>query len=635
MARDIDEKIVQMRFENSDFETGAKQTIKTLDELNRTTDSLGENTAGLDRLISAIDKVNGQFGVMETVARGALERIGQQAFDAGERLVKSLTVDQMTAGWDKYNDKTRSVKTIMNATGESIDTVNGYLEKLMWYTDETSYDFVDMTSNIGKFTSQGIKLEDATTAMMGIANWAAKAGQGANEASRAMYNLSQALGVGAVKLTDWMSIENANMATKEFKELAIETAKAMGTINGDEVTFQNFRDSLRDGWFTSEVLIETLRKYGDYSEEVYKLVEEQNISAAEAMEQLGAAYDGVGKSAFEAAQIAKTFSDAVDATADAASSRWMSMFELIFGNLEQQEVFWTDMAEYMYDAFVGGLDSVVEALTQWSELDGSIELIGTLETAIEGLVGIVQIWGNAWEIAFGELNGDTIFAVSNAFQYLLMALTPTEELLDNLSRGLAGVLSVLGVVAKYVVAVAKGFEPLLVAINHVLGGVGGLIGISGDVLTFFSQMLASEQSLTYVTATVSTVVQTLVDAFSGLLQILGLVGFSFYEAFSQLTFSWKDGIGGLDKFVEVLKADFSEILDLTGIRNISFDGAFGNLASYFSDLASRLSGPLSVITEKLSAFFEFMSQIGPRKLRSAVASVAPLSAASSKASERN
>lgn len=610
MAREIDEKIVQMKFENSDFESGAQQTIKTLDNLNKATGSLGENTAGMDALISAVEKAGGKFSVLETIATGALFRIGSQAVDAGEKLVKSLTIDQVTAGWQKYDEKTRAVKTIMNATGESIDTVNDYLSKLMWYTDETSYNFVDMTSNIGKFTAQGIKLEDATTAMMGIANWAAQAGQGANEASRAMYNLSQSLGLGAVRLTDWMSIENANMATKEFKEMAIQTAEELGKLDPGKVTFQNFRETLKDNWFDSDVLIETLRKYGDYTEEVYKLVEEEGITASEAMERLADSYEGVGKKAFEAAQIAKTFRDALDATADAASSRWMTIFEKLFGNLEQQEKFWTDMSYYMYDAFVDGLDAVVEGLEEWESMGGSLELLGVLEETMDGLVGIIQVFGNAWEMAFGPITGDQILNITRAFQYFLMALTPTEEFLNNLSRGLSGVLTIFNVLVQYIIAVAKGFEPLLYAANYVLAAFGGLFGITGDLVSQFGRMAVQEAVLATITESVSSVVQTLLNGLGKVLQILGLIGFSFYEAFSQLTFSWEDGLSGMEAFVDTLKADFAEIWAFAGLPEISFEGIFGPISEFFSNLVDKVDGPIAYISEKLHAFFTYLSQIG-------------------------
>ena len=237
------------------------------------------------------------------------------------------------------------MQTIISATGQSIEEVNEQLDKLNWFTDETSYNFVDMVGNIGKFTSMGIDLEKSVTAMMGIANWAAVSGQGTNEASRAMYNLAQAIGVGAVKLQDWKSIENANMATQEFKDLAIETAKALGTLDkeaktsgGTLVEAATFSSTLSEGWFTSDVLLATLQKYGEYSEEVYKVVQEEGLTASEAMKKVGDETMQLGSKAFKAAQEAKTAADAINSVKDAVSTGWMNTFEIVFGNYEEAKV---------------------------------------------------------------------------------------------------------------------------------------------------------------------------------------------------------------------------------------------------------------------------------------------------------
>lgn len=617
MARDIDEKIVQMRFENSDFDKKAKETIHTIDDLNKSTETLGGNTTAFDKLIQSIDQVNHRFSLMETIARGALERIGGQIADTAVNLAKSLSIDQVTAGWGKYEEKTRAVKTIMNATGDSIDQVNSYLEKLMWYTDETSYNFVDMTSNIGKFTAQGIKLEDATTAMMGISNWAAQAGQGVQQASMAMYNLSQSIGAGSVMLRDWMSVENANMGTKEFKELAIETAKELGTLTeaaedtkGEIVTFQNFRDTLQADWFTSDVLIATLKKYGDYTEEVYRITQEEGISAAEAIKKLGDAYDGVGKSAFLAAQVSKTFSDAVDATADAVSSRWLAIFEAMFGDLVQQEIFWTEVTSHMYDAFADGLDAVLEGVLAWQEMGGSLEFLSVLDEVLTGLVGVIQLWGNAWNQAFGPITGEGIQSIARAFEYFLMAITPTEMTLRNLASILSGVMSVVGVGVKYVVAFAKGFEPLLLAINQVLGAVLGVLGIGGDFVTTFAQWIASEQALTAVTETTRSVVQGFVDVLSDVGKLLGGVALAFYDAFKNLSFSWENGISGVSEFSTALKRNLSELFKVALPEGFDFESIFGTMGEFFSNLATKLPGPLQTVAQAITKFFDSLKNIG-------------------------
>ena len=410
MSRTIDERIVEMEFQNAQFERGIQTSIKSLDALKKGLDlegaekgldnlSRSANRFSMSGLTGAIEAVSGKFTAMEVVAITALQRITNQAMDAGERLIKSLSIDQITAGFSKYTDKTKSVNTIVNATGKDVDYVNERLEKLNWFTDETSYNFNDMVSNIGKFTSAGVDLDKATTAMMGIATEAALSGQGINEASRAMYNFAQAIGVGQVKLMDWRSIENANMATKEFKETIIETAKSLGTLDkatsktkkGTTVTFQNFTETLQEGWFTSEVLIESLKKYGEYAEEVYKVSSKEGITAAQAMEKLGDAGMELGAKAFKAAQVARTFTDAIEATKDAVSSGWMQSFELIFGDVNESAELWTDVTNALWEVFAAGAEKRNEVLKAWHDASegGRADLLQGLYDSFESLWNII------------------------------------------------------------------------------------------------------------------------------------------------------------------------------------------------------------------------------------------------------
>ena len=395
MSELLDERVVEMRFDNANFEQNVNQSIKTINKLK---DSLDFDNAGesfenisaaaqkcdITPLEKSLENVTVKFDMLEMVAANVLSRIVNQAIDAGTRLAKSLSIDQISAGWSKYEQKTQSVQTIMSATGASIDYVNNKLEKLIWFADETSYDFVDMVNNIGKFTSAGIDLDDAVNSMMGISNWAALSGAGIQQASRAMYNLSQAIGMGYVGIQDWKSIELANMATLEFKQTVIDTAVELGTLrqqadgtittlDGKEiVTAETMRNSLKKQWFTSDVLTTALTEYSDVANQVKEYIDEYeelhgvvlNVNKALAqMEEQGLVeVDSLGYKAFKKAQEAITFTQALNATADAASSGWMRTFEIIFGNYEKATKLWTDLANDMWDIFAGPGETRNESL---------------------------------------------------------------------------------------------------------------------------------------------------------------------------------------------------------------------------------------------------------------------------------
>ena len=382
-----------MEFDNKQFEAGIQQSLTSLDNLKKGLDLKGAsdglknvekavNGFDVSRMNASVDSIAQHFTWIGRTIDHELDRITSKAIAAGEQMLKSLTIDQIGSGWNKYESKTKSVATIMNATGKTVDQVNSSLQKLNWFTDETSYNFTDMVNNVGKFTSVGVDLDDAVTAMEGIANAAALSGGGVNEASRAMYNFSQAMGTGKLLLQDWKSIELANMATTDFKNALIESGLAMGTLvkqgegyitttkdgTGAVASFtdanEGFRDSLSSGWITTEVMMDTFKKYGEYADEIYRIAEEEGITAAEAMEKFSDSSMNLGERAFKAAQEARTFTDAIEATKDAVSTGWMQSFEIIFGNYEQAKEMWTDLANTLWDVFAGGAEARNELLSE-------------------------------------------------------------------------------------------------------------------------------------------------------------------------------------------------------------------------------------------------------------------------------
>ncbi|MBQ0142253.1 MAG: hypothetical protein KBT06_05560 [Prevotellaceae bacterium] len=402
MSKEVDNRVVEMRFDNTDFEKNCDRTLKSLDKLDNALKfkdaqkGFNELEKSSDRvnfggLSGSIDSVSVKLNTMQAVAIGVLTNIANKAVDSAAVFAKSLSLDQIFAGWSKYEEKTSAVQMIVNQ-GYDLQEVENQMEKLNWFTDETSYNFTDMANNIGKFTAQGQDLERSTTAMEGISTWAALSGAGIMGASRAMYNLSQALGMGSVRVQDWMSIENANMATAEFKNTVIETAKELGKLSEDTtVTASNFRTTLSTNWFDSDVLMATLEKYGSFTDKLNEATEATGLTATEMLryiekyktgsadlsaitgentsvivqyvKELGDSEYELGYKAFKAAQEAKTFTEAIIATKDAVSTAWLNVFQTIFGGYDEARHLWTNLANELYDVFAEPVNGINEVLS--------------------------------------------------------------------------------------------------------------------------------------------------------------------------------------------------------------------------------------------------------------------------------
>ena len=624
MSSTIDQRIVEMQFDNQRFERNVSTSISTLDKLKQALrldaaskglDSIekGFSKLNLSGVGSAVDTIASRFSALGIIGTTILQDIGHRAFQAGQQIlgmIKSMTLDQVTSGWSKYAEKTNSVKTIMSATGQTwqedadtlkqlnalteqgfdpknastylqtwkdvnsgiintteaakqlgitvqefqektqnfgevsglkyagsqMDYVNSQMEKMNWFTDETSYNFADMVNNVGKFTANNIPLSQATTAMQGIANWAAISGQNASTASRAMYNMAQAIGVGSVKLMDWKSIENANMATAEFKKQAIEMAVANGTLkksfdktgkaiykttSNAEVTVENFSQTLASGWFNKNVLLSTLDKYGAFTDKLYEFSQATDLTATETLQLIDAQKEGTisvekyrelaedagmtvdefkkslselgseqyafGRSTFEAAQQATSFQDAIEATKDAASTKWLNIFENIFGDYEKARKIWTGFAEFLYDTLVAPL----EQLEDLSKIVGEVNAVERLAGAFKNIFdlfkgdgidtfGIIDAIGKGFKSVFPP--------IENTRLALGKALTAFTKWTKGLKKGIAfysleqaakGAATVLKALGNTFTNLWSATEPLCTAFS----------GLVSSLVTFASNFL--------------------------------------------------------------------------------------------------------------------------------------------------
>ena len=386
MSDSVDRNVVEMRFDNKQFEENAKQTMSTLDKLEEKL-NFKDASNGIDNIndsvkkvsfspmTSAIDQIQVKFSTLEVIATTALANITNSTVNAGKNLVKSLSVDQITEGWTKYEQKSASVQTIMNSTGKSISEVNEYLDRLMWFSDETSYGFTDMTAALSQMTSSGGDIEKLIPLITGVANATAFAGKGANEFSRAMYNLNQSYGAGYLQLTDWKSLELAGVQSKQLKETFIQVGEELGKIQKGSVTIGNFSETLKNKWADTEVMEKAFGKFSELSEEAYKLVKSGEYdTAAEAMESLSGKYSDLAEKAFKSAQEAKSFTDAINATKDAVSSGWMNTAEIIFGNFEEAKALWTDVCESLWDIFASGGEERNSILSQAFDFGGDTKI---------------------------------------------------------------------------------------------------------------------------------------------------------------------------------------------------------------------------------------------------------------------
>lgn len=353
MSREVDQRVVEMQFNNAQFERNTKQSLSTIEKLKAALrfDDVGDSFSGITKAAKNVNlepvsdganEVYYRFKALDVVAGTVLSNIVTKAFAAGTALAKALTIDPMKSGLAEYETQINSVQTILANTqkeGTNLAQVNAALDELNRYADMTIYNFTEMTRNIGTFTAAGVKLDTSVQAIKGIANLAAISGSTSQQASTAMYQLSQALAAGTVKLMDWNSVVNAGMGGQVFQDALKETARVHGVAIDEMIAKEgSFRETLQHGWLTASILTETLAKFtGDLSEEELRAIgyTEDQIAAIIKM----------GETANNAATKVKTFTQLIDTLKEAVQSGWTQSWEYIIGDFEEAKELWTEISD--------------------------------------------------------------------------------------------------------------------------------------------------------------------------------------------------------------------------------------------------------------------------------------------------
>ena len=501
MSKEIDEKVVRMRFDNSNFESNVQTSLGTIGRLkqslnfsnsSKSLESIGAaaKSVNMSPLSNAVETVQSKFSGLEVMAVTALANITNSAVNAGKKIVSALTIDPVKDGFSEYETQMNSIQTIMANTkskGSTMDDVNKALDELNTYADKTIYNFSEMTRNIGTFTAAGVGLKESVSSIKGIANLAAISGSTSQQASTAMYQLSQALATGKVALQDWNSVVNAGMGGELFQNALKRTAENMG-INVDAMIekYGSFRESLTEGeWLTAEVLTETLSQIsGAYSEADLLAKGYSESQVQEIMD--------LAKTAEEAATKVKTFTQLWDTLKEAAGSGWAKTWQIIIGNFEEARDMLTSVSDTLSGFINKSSDARNKVLSDWKDLGGRADLIASIKNIFEGLLSVIKPVKEAFSEVFESISGSDLAKFTESFKNLTDKFKLSETTSNNLKRTFKGLFSIFNICKEAIVAIGKSLSPVIEFIAKLVDSFLSVTAVIGDYITAFGD--AIEQS---------------------------------------------------------------------------------------------------------------------------------------------
>ena len=518
MSTTVDERVVEMRFDNKQFEQNIQTSLSSLDKLKKSlnlegaakgletvNDAANKCSGNMSPLSNAVETVRVRFSALEVMAITALQNITNSALAAGKNLVSAFTIDPIKSGFEEYETQINAVQTILANTsskGTTLDQVNNALDELNHYADMTIYNFTEMTRNIGTFTAAGVDLDTSVAAIKGIANLAAVSGSNSQQASTAMYQLSQALAAGTVKLQDWNSVVNAGMGGQVFQDALKETAKVHGIAIDEMIKDEgSFRETLSKGWLTSDILTETLAKFtGDLNEDQLRTMGYTDDQIKSIIE--------MGKTANDAATKVKTFTQLFDTLKEAAQSGWTQSWEIIVGDFEEAKELLTEVSDTFSAVINASADARNKMLQDWKDLGGRTMMIEAVKNVFEGLVSVAKPVREAFNEIFPPMTGKQLAEITERIRDLTAKFKMGEESSKNLKNTFKGVFAVLDIVGQAFKAVAGGVGELIGLFLPAGNGVLSLTGSFGEYLVKLDETVKKTDVFGKAVSTVVDIVKT-------------------------------------------------------------------------------------------------------------------------------
>lgn len=598
---------------------------------NSTTAAAATSNVGAAAKISSTN-----FSMLAGAASVAMGNIASKALMAGGSVLSSFTFGPIMDGFREYENQLNAVQTIQANTfskGETTATINAALDELNAYADKTIYSFTEMTRNIGMFTSAGVGLKDSVAAIKGLSNVAAMSGSSSEQAATAMYQLSQALSTGVIKLQDWNSIVNAGMGGEQFQEALKRTARTYG-VEVDKMIDKagSFRNSLASGWLTSEIMIETLTQYtGDLSREQLLNAGYTEEQADEIMRLAATANDAATK--------VKTFSQLIDTTAEALGSGWASIFRTIFGDFEKARELWTAVSDEVNGGIGTFFDAIQGILDRWDELGGWYEWwygIGDLWKAISKPLKAI---GEGFFSAFQGDGGKALYDFSYYFRHSIAQwLVMSDEFANNLGKVFKMVGQVVSPILEILIGVGSAFVQITVAafkLGVILAStiIKPMILVAakiGDIVSVFSDWLGQMLGGTDVLGSLSKVLDWIVGGFQRLADwMYKIVDITITPVFDGLKVVLEAVLKPLGEFIKTIKMAVSNVFK-------PFGDAIANVFGSIFGFATGAEGPFEKIrnlfggfgTSFLETMTNLANSIGPKwteKVKAFSDSILPIS----------
>lgn len=578
---EVDERIVRMQFDNAGFEAGAAKAVETLGKLDAAMkfdgaaaglDSVQRSMSNfnMDSVANALEESKSHFSAFEQFGIGVFRSLGNEVVQFGTKMVHNLT-NSLTAGakdgFKEYELQMGSLQTISANSGESMEVITQNLDELNEYADKTIYNFAQMTQNIGRFTAAGLGVEESTKAIKGFANMAALAGAGTQETSRGMYQLSQAMASGVVKLQDWKSIQNASIDTAAFKDILMETARVMGTDVDAAIEKQgSFNASLQEGWLTADVMAQALEvatmSTRDYADETAGMEERlKQLAEMGYSEDIAKKLIEIANSADDSAREVRTWTQLVETVKEAIGSGWANTWKLVVGDFDEATQLFTTISQRMDTIVSASANARNGMLKEWKDAGGRDALIGIFANLAEAVTRVFLPIKDAFSVVFG-MGGKQLAVFTENIALFTEKLVPSTDFMNKFNSTLVDLFTI----------------------------VHSIIGVFGNVVRIIFNIASGIFNAVKPFSLLMSVIEPVVGALARFANKLQVFSDRVVDAFELMGEPISDVFNDLIEVAKAFVSTFSSVFKNNPVFE-AIAGQVSYIASYFSELWKTISSP--------------------------------------------
>ena len=597
----IDERIVKMTFDNSDFEGKISKTLSSLEKLNETLSKTGASD-GINELNKALKDVKSQFSGLEIDTDKMLdvkkplvnwEKLG----NALTSLKDKIKIDEI---FNKADSEIDEATDSMRGFGESAGIVQQKFSVLASVLDgmflRIGSKIADVATNMVKgftldpimdgFSEYELKMNSIQTILTNTAKHGTTledvngALNKLNEYSdKTIYNFAQmtdnigkATAAGltledSVKFVQGMSNVAAGFGV-DANAMAGATYQMTQALSAGVVKLQDWVSMERAGLggeMLQEELIAMAKGMGkvvDTSVPFRDSLKDGWLTAeifTKTMEKMAA-----DEALTAAASNVTSFTKLLGTLKETIGSGWAQSFEHIFGNKTQSTELWTGISESLGQVINKSAEARNNMLSFWNANGGRDATIRGLTNVVQSLGKGLSAIGDAWKEVFPSMTGQKLVELSTKFRDLTYKIKMNDETAKKIKTTFKGIFDVFKVVKDTIVNVAKAFTPL----GSVFGSFGSvLLSVTSGIGNFASN-LAKVVSETNMFGKISTGIN---KAFDGISKTLNKVKNNLSEFF--------DYLGGMnfDKAFGMIGKGFGKLGDILGSVGTGVGKAIGTL----------------------------------------------------------